>query len=138
VSCNYIPISTPAVFPDGGQSRATCEENAGQLKALNRENPNPFLVALVLDESQFCSGTLISRYHVLTSAHCTDQVERIELLFGTTDLNTNDIGVQKRAVKAVAVTAHPLFNPKTGANDISIITLTEPVIYTSTCICLHI
>jgi hypothetical protein len=59
-------------------------------------------------------------------------VERIELLFGTTNLNTNDIGVQKRTVKAAAVTAHPLFNPKTGANDISIITLTEPVIYTST------
>jgi len=70
VACNYVPIDHPQIFPETGISFRV-EGARPDLESLNRTNPNPYLVALVLDESQFCSGSLISDRHIVTSSHCT-------------------------------------------------------------------
>jgi len=88
VTCNYVPIDHPQMWPDKGESLrlvSTIDHSqtfpvegesfrvvpAPPSTDTNETNPNPFLVALVLDDQQFCSGTLVSNRHVVTSAHCT-------------------------------------------------------------------
>ncbi len=97
----------------------------------NQTNPNPFLVALVLDDQQFCSGTLVSDRHVLTSAHCTRGVKKIGMVFGTDNILLNDEDVQRREVSSSSVIEHPHFDPYSGANDLSIIKLETPIEVTS-------
>ena len=82
------------------QSRTPSEKEASDLATLNHTNPHPFLVALTLDDHQFCSGTLVTRRHVLTLAHSTRGVQWFELVFGTNGLNVQDAGMQRRTAIA--------------------------------------
>lgn len=59
-------------------------------------------------------------------------MRRYELVFGSSDLTVDDAGVQRRFAEASDVTSHPYFDPATGANDISVITLKENITLTST------
>jgi len=128
VTCNYFPVDAPVLFPSNGISKG--QEPSVRIptpERPERANPNPFLVALVLDDEQFCSGTLISDRHVVTSAHCTRGVDHIQMIFGTENLGVSDDGVQKQSTNGSSVTEHPYFDPYSGANDISVIELDTPV-----------
>lgn len=50
-----------------------CPNEPKNLQKIGRGNPTPYLVGLILDENEFCSGALISKEHVLTTAHCTSR-----------------------------------------------------------------
>jgi trypsin len=83
----------------------------------------PWQVALVTGGVQFCGGTLVSAQHVLTAAHCTEDLtaSQITALAGTVDL---DRGGQRRSVATVH--QHEGYHGDTLRNDISLLELAEP------------
>jgi len=87
----------------------------------------PWQVALVSASGShpFCGGTLISSRHVLTAAHCTagSNVGSIAVLVGEHRID-DQLFTRVRLSK---ITDHPNYNSNNLDNDFSILTLSEPV-----------
>merc|ERR1719385_247619 len=94
-------------------------------------NEYPWQVGLVSSSGTrpWCGGTLISDRHVMTAAHCTagSSASSIKVLLG--EHYTND--GQYNRVALSAITDHPGYNSNNMDNDFSILTLAEPVTFTS-------
>jgi len=80
----------------------------------------------------FCGGTVVSRYHVITAAHCTDPIvtdATYSVLYGTTS-NQPDTS---RMIDVQTVTNHPKYvgSTRTYDNDIAILLLVAPVPFSS-------
>ena len=95
----------------------------------------PYQVALVArgasaSSSQFCGGSVRDATHVITAAHCVEDVstrqvvpaDALDVLAGTANLGT---GGQRRAV--AAITVHPDFDPNWMTYDAALLTLAEPL-----------
>jgi secreted trypsin-like serine protease len=93
---------------------------------------HPFQVALLVKRisnnatAQFCGGTLVSPYLVVTAAHCTSFVRNpsstVQVLVGTQSLNQ---GGQR--VDVWRVSSHPSYNRRTFDYDVAIWELATPV-----------
>lgn len=111
-------------------------------------NQYPFMVALMkrsdalTDEySMYCGASLISSTQILTAAHCVNDVEtnrlrvlgpeRFIVLLGMHFMNEsmNDAQVTKRVI---GVMVHEEFDSISHFNDIAILTMETPVVFTST------
>jgi trypsin len=83
----------------------------------------PWQVALVSRGVQFCGGSLVSPRHVLTAAHCTEDLtaSQLSVLAGTVDL---DAGGQRRSVTTIH--QHEGYHGDTLRNDIALLELAQP------------
>ncbi len=98
----------------------------------------PWQVALVnagstdLYNNQFCGGSVIDEYWVLTAAHCTDGAapSSIDIVAGIQNLVTPEAGYQQIGVLDIII--HPGWDPATFDYDISLLRLAEPVQFGTT------
>lgn len=84
----------------------------------------PYYVSLV-DSSQthFCGGSIISKYHILTAAHCHNSTENLHMdpteilaVLGVTQMTTN---VTVKQIESISI--HKRFDPNIFINDIALL-----------------
>ncbi|XP_060533414.1 brachyurin-like [Cylas formicarius] len=115
---NLKPLNIYRV-PDGPAPQG----NAPGSRIINGQiaTPNsiPYIVALIINGGSFCGGSLISNTWVLSAAHCTVSANRIQVILGAHNVNSNEATQVVR--NANAVRNHASYNQFNLHNDISLI-----------------
>ena len=94
----------------------------------------PWQVALVSKnsgsnfEGQFCGGSIISTYWIVTAAHCLEDRTKSQILDDVRILAGDDyLGDDLSNTSVNDVIIHPKYNAETTENDIALLKLSEPL-----------
>ena len=89
----------------------------------------PWIVIIYYNNTQICSGFLITYEHVLTAAHCVsnEKISLLKIYAGLHSLSSND--QQIRNISKIKI--HPNFSSFTLLNDIAILKLSSNLISTN-------
>ncbi|CAK9821368.1 Clotting factor G beta subunit [Anthophora retusa] len=87
----------------------------------------PWIVSMSKQGTFYCAGSLITRRHILTAAHCLEGFEKrnIKLVLADSDRPNIDKSAIIRRIKSVII--HEDFHTYTFNNDIAIIEMDRPV-----------
>ncbi|XP_055341593.1 ovochymase-like [Paramacrobiotus metropolitanus] len=111
--------------PINGEDESACAADCGGYDGWNAGDPFPGAAAITHVDGQIhCGGALINSQFVLTTAHCfhrlDDRPERFVVKLGASRLSDAYVS------QIDAITVHPLFNPKTLANNLALVKLRKP------------
>ncbi|XP_045781003.1 transmembrane protease serine 9-like [Maniola jurtina] len=123
---------------NGPQTYGSTYESQDEERIVGGTNaePNefPWIVALFNGGRQFCGGSLIDNSHVLSAAHCVAHMTSWDVARLTARLGDHNIRIstetQHMERKIKRVVRHRGFDMRTLYNDVSILTLDQPVTYT--------
>lgn len=124
------PTPTPEIEPRiVGGNPATPGQYPWQVAIIGSDSDDEFYYG---DGYQFCGGSLIHPYWVLTAAHCVTEnngtqslASSIDIVAGLYDLHDPVPGYQRKDVEQII--RHPSYNDNNLTNDIALIKLTSPV-----------
>merc|ERR1712242_161785 len=141
------PITTTTTSPitttTDTTTTATC--NCGQANRVTRivggveteANEYPWQVGLVSpgESAPYCGGSIITRSHVLTAAHCVVNIntgnvkdpDSIQVLVGAHD--TTDSNVDRRDISTIRT--HPEYKNEEGKYDAAVLFLSSALTFTS-------
>ncbi|XP_051858427.1 serine proteinase stubble [Drosophila albomicans] len=95
----------------------------------------PWIAVLFKSGKQFCGGSLITNSHILTAAHCVARMTSWDVAALTAHLGDynirTDFEVQHVSRRIKRLVRHKGFEFSTLHNDIAILTLSEPVPFTT-------
>lgn len=93
-------------------------------------NQYPWMARIIYDGKFHCGGSLLTKDYVLSAAHCIKKLRRskIRIIFGDHD---QEITSESRAIQraVTAVIKHKNFDPDTYNNDIALLRLRKPIIF---------
>lgn len=98
--------------------------SAQLMSAVPRESPS----GSIRIYDQYCGGSVISKQHILTAAHCVDGAIWVEVKLG--HYSDAVLGGQK-IYAGEYVHVHPAFNRTSRDNDISLVQLYDPITFSS-------
>jgi len=84
----------------------------------------PWMVGLSFNKTWFCGGTLVSRKHILTAAHCTHEAVSAKIFVGTHDLYKV---TGKHTIASSVFYEHPYYDPKEIKNDVALVELPKEI-----------
>ncbi|XP_014475336.1 PREDICTED: putative trypsin-6 [Dinoponera quadriceps] len=103
-------------------------------KAISRQFPHQVSLRRSLSGYHFCGGSIISDKFILTAGHCVDNGEEVikawtvTVVAGELRTDRTTLTAQRRGVKTIEV--HPKFNRSILLNDVAILELTVPFVFT--------
>jgi len=137
-----VPSTAVTVEPENPTTTTTAlpvdtHPNGTRIIGENPAQPHsfPWMVAMVIDQKNFCSGSIVDESHVLTAAHCTDKAEQIQLLIGGHNLRAMPGEEPNRILVNVTkenIFTHPKYNMDDILYDIAIIRLPEKLTFSDT------
>ncbi|XP_066252003.1 uncharacterized protein [Euwallacea similis] len=84
-------------------------------------NQFPYQAALVINNSGFCGGSIISNQWILTAAHCVDTANSVQVILGAHNpMTTTNEPTQVRLTSSSRV-VHNQWNSATLANDVAVL-----------------
>uniref|UniRef100_A0AB38ZES6 Venom S1 protease 46 n=1 Tax=Oncocephalus sp. TaxID=2944721 RepID=A0AB38ZES6_9HEMI len=93
-------------------------------------NEFPFMALLISENSKskiFCGGSIISKNHILSAAHCTHGYTKIVVRVGEHDIRTTKETKATQIIDVKKVIDHPNYKENTVENDITILVLKESI-----------
>ncbi|CAF1022926.1 unnamed protein product [Adineta steineri] len=123
----------PAPMPIQSTSTSTLSSSSPSSSLLSSSTSNtwPWIVALYSDSFRICTGFLLSKQHVLTTASCVSNLDKnkITIYAGITTLSTRN----NAQIRSISRITYPLtYTTNNAIDDIAILTLNETVILSST------
>ncbi|XP_048259958.1 uncharacterized protein LOC124116280 [Haliotis rufescens] len=85
-----------------------------------------FLATLMRRGGVICTASIIDPTHILTAAHCTEGSTASDLSVGVAEFDITQVDGEK-VYQVEKVTNHPQYDSRKVINDISILTLTQPI-----------
>ncbi|XP_046144258.1 transmembrane protease serine 9-like [Osmia bicornis bicornis] len=130
---SYIDFNSPPSFPSKRPNVCNnCVCGVGRKTRIVGGNVTniseyPWIVSFSKQGTFYCAGSLITRRHVLTAAHCLEGFETrsIKIILADTDRPNVEKNAIIRRIKSVAI--HEDFHTYTFNNDIAIVELDRPV-----------
>ncbi|XP_014260482.1 chymotrypsinogen A-like [Cimex lectularius] len=94
----------------------------------------PWMVMIMNQDTFVCGGTLVKPSIVMTAAHCIPETgfSRLTVRVGEYNTSTTDEPIKHVDKKVKTVITHPDFNSKNLANDVALIELDTPAVFSET------
>ena len=70
------------------------------------------------DKKPFCGGSIITKNHILTAAHCVVDMKIGRLWVSIGDHDTRVLDTNEKIIQADKIIIHVRYNPKNFQNDI--------------------